>query len=181
MVQDLANTLPPTVAAPAAGGGGASMGVPVGVATISPGILIGPFEGAVDTVNFCTSGPEPEADLQGDVREVVFLLVPDPNASGGQMLVRRVYTNLLAQPILTPPDVVVCRNVQSIAFSYYDGTQWGDTWDSTQQSNALPLGVQITLTLAPTLAGGQAQQTVRLVRLSCGVANASSTTIGGGL
>ena len=94
--------------------------------------------------------------MQGDVREIVFLLVPDPTASGGQMLVRRVYTNLLAQAIVTPPDQPICHNVQSIAFSYFDGVTWTDTWDSTQLSNTLPIGVQITLTLAPTVAGGVA-------------------------
>ena len=164
--QELANCLPPTP----------STTTTIRVSLTSAGTtgsLIGPFEGLSDSVDFFTSGPEPKADLQPDVREVQYELLTDPD--GGQMLVRHVFTNPLATVTTQPPDVIVCHNVLSFALSYYDGTNWNDTWDSTQKSNALPLAVQITLELTPRHPNELTRLDTRMVPVICAVATSSTT------
>jgi type II secretory pathway pseudopilin PulG len=164
MARELANCLPPT-------------GAPLNAGTITglsgantTGTLVGPFEGLVDSVDCFVSGPEPKALTQGDVHEVVYLVEPDPTGQGGTVLARRVTSNLLAQQLLPDPDEVVCRNVVSLHLSYFDGTDWQDSWDSTAQTgtllNCLPMGIEITLDLAPFKKGEANRETVRYVPMS---------------
>jgi type II secretory pathway pseudopilin PulG len=164
MARELANCLPPT---PPAANAGTIQGLSGGNTT---GVLIGPFEGLVDSVDCFVSGPEPKAPTQGDVREVVYLVEPDPLGQGGTVLARRVTSNLLAQQLLPDPDEVVCRNVVSMHLSYFDGTDWNDTWDSTAQTgtllNCLPVGIEITLELAPYKRGEANRETTRYVPMS---------------
>lgn len=164
--KELANALPPTPNA------SANANIFSTGAFATGGVLIGPFEGSATNVDFCTSGPEPRANLQPDVREVEYLLVGDTQ-SNYQMLVRRVNTNLLSPQTTTPPDQVICHNVTNFTLSYYDGTTWNDTWDSTQQSNALPVAVQFILELSPRNPGEPTRQDTRMIPLSCAVASAA--------
>jgi prepilin-type N-terminal cleavage/methylation domain-containing protein len=164
--REVANGLPPTP-------------LPAGVGTVTlpgqnssstSGILIGPYEGLVDSVDFFESGPEPKAALQGDAREVSFLLIKDPQGTG-QALVKRVTTNLLATTPTPDPDEVIARNVTSLEFSYFDGTAWNDTWDSTIAQlnapiNTIPFAVQITIEMAPLTKGGPVRRTNRMVPIS---------------
>jgi len=131
------------------------------------GRLAGPFEGVADDIQFFTTGPEPKATVQGDIRGIEYTTVPGTN--NGQNLVRRVTSNLLAQVVVTPPDEVLCQNVDSLEFWYYDGTDWQDSWDSTTASpaNTLPVAVKFTLTLLPASPGAQPQTTTRIIALSC--------------
>ena len=46
----------------------------------------------------------------------------------------------------TSVDAVEAEEVSKIAFQYYDGTQWQETWDSTQLK-ALPKAIEIIITL----------------------------------
>jgi general secretion pathway protein J len=173
MREELANCLPPTAATTTTIRMGA-MGANSGSNT---GSLIGPFVGTENTVDFFTSGPEPKADLQPDVREVQYLVMTDP--AGGQMLVRHVFTNALATVVVPPPDEIVCHSVLNFTLSYYDGTNWLDTWDSTQQGNTLPMAVEVTLELTPRHPDEPSRLDTRIVPLTCG-APASATTAGGG-
>ena len=75
--REIANTLPPT---PLPAGTG-TVTLPGQNISATSGILIGPFEGLVDSIDFFTSGPEPKAATQGDVREVSYLLDKDPRAA----------------------------------------------------------------------------------------------------
>ena len=69
----------------------------------------------------------------------------DSGGDPGGVLVRRVNRTLLAPLLETPVDQVLCRNVRSLSFQVYDGTQWVNAWDAGTQNNALPVAVQITL------------------------------------
>ncbi len=53
-----------------------------------------------------------------------------------------VNQNLLSMEDDVEPEVLL-RNVQSLAVGYYDGTDWLDDWDSTEQDDALPEAVSI--------------------------------------
>jgi hypothetical protein len=67
--------------------------------------------------------------------------------SGGNVLVRRVTTNLLSPSTPTYYDEVVCRGVRSFNLRYFDGSAWQDEWDSTLQDNNSPTAVEVTLEL----------------------------------
>jgi general secretion pathway protein J len=183
IAHELTLTLPPTPSNAAS----TTIQLSSSVNTLN-GTLIGPFEGAADSLDFFVSGPEPKTDtgLENDVREITYLLVPDTNASGGaaattaatgQNLVRRVRTNLLEPTATDGPDEILARNVLRFQLSYYDGTTWTDTWDSTALNNLLPLAVQFTLELAPLKPNQKSRLDSRTIAVPCAVA---STTTGGG-
>jgi type II secretory pathway pseudopilin PulG len=125
-----------------------------------------------------------DATLAGGLIRVAYT-VTQRNTS--MVLVRQVQRNLLAQVESSEADEesVVCRGVRSFTLSYYDGEQWLDTWDSSQQGNALPMAVEITLELerppspgALANAGAADRQpyvTTRIVFPSCYDASAAAT------
>jgi prepilin-type N-terminal cleavage/methylation domain-containing protein len=130
------------------------------------GVLRGIFNGVSDDVSFYTTGGEPKATVQGDMKGVEYALTQDTQGPG-QILVRRVTTNLLATVQTTPADETICRNVTSMQLSYYDGTQWQDSWDSTQVNNVLPYAVKFDLELAPRPGSNEPRHTVRIIPMSC--------------
>ena len=88
---------------------------------------------------------EPNGD--GEIRMVELTVITLGN--GDHALVRRVTRNLLSQQQVTPDDEIICRRVASFNVRYYDGSNWQDTWDSTQQNNELPAAVEVTMSLDP--------------------------------
>jgi hypothetical protein len=68
----------------------------------------------------------------------------------GKDLVRAVTRNLLpVNPPLTPDQKrVILSGVQTVNFYYYDGTQWDQQWDTTQQTN-LPSAIKMDIQMAP--------------------------------
>jgi hypothetical protein len=95
----------------------------------------------------------------GEARMVEIALVPDP-ATGEQLLVRGVTTNLLAQVAEEPSKEVLCRGVRSLNLRYFDGLAWQETWDSTQMDDVIPSAVELTIELERTNSNGQ----VRVIR-----------------
>jgi len=98
-------------------------------------------------------------------------------------LVRRTTDNLLAPETPEPDEQILCRDVAALNFRYFDGTGWADSWQSGTMGNALPLAVEVTLTLAPTEedsedAEGYAMTRVLLV--PCGGAAAGEQRQGAG-
>jgi type II secretory pathway pseudopilin PulG len=63
-------------------------------------------------------------------------------------LVRQVTTNLLAPKEVEPEEQILCRDVTSLNLRYYDGDDWVDEWDSTEDANSLPLAVEIDIEVA---------------------------------
>jgi hypothetical protein len=39
--------------------------------------------------------------------------------------------------------------VQAVRFSYYDGTQWLNSWDSTGEATGLPKAIKVRISLIP--------------------------------
>jgi prepilin-type N-terminal cleavage/methylation domain-containing protein len=81
-------------------------------------------------------------------------------------LVRQVTDNLLSQNAQEPIEEILCRNVYALNFRYFDGLRWYDEWDSTEQMDALPLAVEITLELDPWYENDQTNQSVRRTGLN---------------
>ena len=129
--------------------------------------LAGPFQGNNQSLSFYACGLEPGAVVQGNMRLIQIGVAPAPGG-GGVQLVRQVTTNLLATVAATPPPAVLCNHVTSFRISYFDGTNWDESWDSmqTQPANALPLAVRLTLVVTPA-PGVPPIEEQRLVPLAC--------------
>ncbi|MCX5662296.1 MAG: prepilin-type N-terminal cleavage/methylation domain-containing protein [Planctomycetota bacterium] len=97
------------------------------------------------------------------------VLPPAAVAGDSYVLVRRENRRQLATVADTPYDQVICRGVRSFNLRYYDGTNWGDVWDSTAQVNVLPLAVEVTLAVDPADADAGASPVVltRVFSLPC--------------
>ena len=102
--------------------------------------------------DFYTSGGELDGMVPwGNVMKIDYLLAaPTNGASGpGQDLIRAITRNLL--PITQQPQPeekhTLLSGVQSLTFLYYDGTQWAQVWDTTQQNN-LPLAIKVQIQMA---------------------------------
>lgn len=83
-----------------------------------------------------------------EVQKVSYYLIAPTNAGYGKDLVRAVTRNLLPtlqdQPVITP----LLTGVQSIFFSYFDGIQWQETWDSTTAATPLPKAIKVQIAMA---------------------------------
>ncbi len=86
----------------------------------------------------------------GDVQKVDYSLQIPTNGTGhpGQDLVRSVTRNLLASDTQTPASESLLTDVQSLKFSYYDGTNWNDTWSATQSN--IPTAIRVSIDFATT-------------------------------
>jgi prepilin-type N-terminal cleavage/methylation domain-containing protein len=157
--RDLANALPPSQ---------------------TTGALAGTFIGAIDSLDFYCTGQESKANVQGDCKHVQYAVVPNATNASRNDLVRYVTTNLLSPTLLDPTQETICRGVQSFSLGYFDGANWNDTWDSSQQTNSLPVAVQLTLVLLPSRPDAEAIQTVRIIALPCGVPNTTQLALPGG-
>ena len=88
-----------------------------------------------------------------EIERVSFILAPATNNTSGMDLYRSVARNLL--PLLQDQteDQFLMSGVESIAFQFYDGNAWKDTWDSTQAdtttglTNNLPRAIKMDLQL----------------------------------
>ncbi len=132
-----------------------------------------------DSLTFFTTAPaadQPAAN--GEVKRVELAVSVDNN--GQHRLVRRVIRNLFTDVLPAPDEETLCIGVYSLNLRYYDGSDWQNTWDSTQLGDVLPKAIEVTLQLDSP--GGSADMPVtamRVVPLSAYVEPTDAT--GGGL
>lgn len=129
---------------------------------------------------------------QGEIKQVQ-LQVYQPQGMSDLCLVRDVTSNLLADVQPPPDEEIICRHVVAFNLTYFDGTDWYDTWDSTQQGNVIPYAVRVTLDVLPPGAspGTKPLHFVAVYPLSCakqasttgtsGTTGATGSSTGGGL
>lgn len=133
-----------------------------------------------DDLTFYTTSDGPEHVAGDGEIKLVELTVLVPPGSNDHVLVRRVTRNLLSPQPVTPDDEVICRHVASFNLRYYDGTEWQDSWDSTQQTNELPVAVEVTLELDPPAnqpLNQPAKKFIRIFPVVCStLVNDSNTT-----
>ncbi len=113
----------------------------------------------------------------GDIVGVSYELQAAPAAPAsapgeGLRLVELTTRNLLAPGEAPVETRVICADVATLNFRYFDGSGWFDSWDSTQLGNLLPVAVEVTLELRERevsqdgqSSGTSAQQTRQLTRL----------------
>ena len=94
----------------------------------------------------------------GDLQRVTYELKnPDNRLAPGMNLVRSVSRNLLAVSTPDVTDQLLLTGVSSLKFSCYDGSQWDDTWDTSNPTATytnLPLAVRVDIQMAGGLAAG---------------------------
>jgi len=158
-------------------------------AVVPNGRLAGPFIGQdaaddrghdSDSLAFYGTTRSPEAaEGIGDIQKVELLCEPSDDGET-QVLVRRVTANLLAPVVASPVEEILCRGVFAFNLRYFDGTDWLDTWDSTTESSALPVAIEVTLQLNddrqkdPTVGG---YRLLQVFLLPCGPAPSASTQV----
>jgi len=88
-----------------------------------------------------------------EIGRVSYFLAAPTNDTAGQDLYRSVARNLLPLTQDQTDDQFLMSGVESIAFQYYDGNGWKDTWDSTVEdittglTNSLPRAIKLQLQL----------------------------------
>lgn len=149
------------------------------------GVLAGSFVGtdgtddrgrSADDLTFYSTADGPDhVDANGEIKGVELTVTQQPGSSD-HVLVRRVIRNLLSQMAVTPDEEVLCRGVGGFNLRYFDGTNWQDSWDSTQE-NTLPAAVEVTLQLDRPAGAPDARplQFVRVFPISCSTVTPGST------
>jgi prepilin-type N-terminal cleavage/methylation domain-containing protein len=143
--------------------------------TNTNGIFIGPLQTTNPTnalpnqigPDFYTSGGELDGATPWSCGQVInYVLAPPTNGARGPGLdlIRAVTRNLLpiAQPTQPDEQHTILSGVQSLTFLYYDGTQWDQIWDTTQQTN-LPLAIKVQIRMAPVPGAPAQAQPLELV------------------
>ncbi len=91
----------------------------------------------------------------GDIQKVDYSLeAPTNRMSQGRDLVRSVTRNLL--PTTTPEVSEQQRllyNVQKLQVSFYDGTNWTETWGSTDTNYVVPTAIRFQINMTPDQPG----------------------------
>jgi type II secretion system protein J len=84
----------------------------------------------------------------GDIQKVDYSLQFPSNggSANGKDLVRSITRNLLATDTETPVSESLLSGVQNLKFSYFDGTNWNDTWSSTLSN--IPAAVRVSIDFA---------------------------------
>jgi type II secretion system protein J len=133
---DLANIVPPD---------GPLGGTLTTTATTTDGLLTQPL------LQFHTAtGILTDTAPWGEIQRVAYSLAAPTNTATGRDLRRIVTRNLLPLTQDLPDDQPLLQGVDSILFSFHDGTAWKDSWDSTNEVILLPRAIRVSLTLVDT-------------------------------
>lgn len=130
---------------------------------------------AADYVTFYTTQAYADDDeLVGGISKIELVLEEDTDEDRENFrLVRKITSNLLSPRNIDPTEQVLCRNVKALNLRYFDGDSWYDEWDSTADSNSLPLAmeVEIEVIYKTSAAATDKEQTRRLLQsfaIPCG-------------
>ncbi len=122
---------------------------------IQSNLLIGASSGDgaaqdVDMAIYTSSGQLGDLVPWGEILKVSYALRPGTNGifSVGKDLVRLVTRNHLPPLQDEPEEQRLLAGVQRIDFTFYNGTAWQNTWNSTNEDLVLPKAVKVQLTLA---------------------------------
>jgi type II secretion system protein J len=143
--------------------------------TNTNGVYFGPLQ-TINSTNvlpnqvgpdFFTSGGELDGMTPWSCGQKIDYLLTAPtngHRGPGMDLVRAVTRNLLPLTQPTQPDEqhAILSGVQSMMFLYYDGTQWDQVWDTTQQTN-LPLAIKVQIHMASARGAPAQAQPLELV------------------
>ncbi len=141
------------------------------------GVLTGDFKAGnvtslglsqpVDIEIFTATGALHDNEPWGDIQRVTYELKdPATRTAAGKDLVRSITRNLLSSTTLDVQDQPLLSGVESIRFSCFDGTQWLDTWDTTDTTTSdtnLPVAVRVLIQMAGNNTDNTHPQPVQLL------------------
>jgi hypothetical protein len=78
-------------------------------------------------------------------RVIYYLRTPAESTATGKELIRGVTRNLLATLTVTPDEEMLLSNVKNLEIECYDGSQWRNTWDTTESDTNLPVAVRFRI------------------------------------
>jgi type II secretion system protein J len=99
---------------------------------------------------YTADGALSENSPWGDIQRVTYELKNSTSGAGGRDFYRSVTRNLLTTATPDVEDQLLIRGVDSVQFSAYDGSQWNDSWDTTDTTSAntnLPVAVRVNIQL----------------------------------
>ena len=157
--------------------------------------LAGPFTGIegtdnrgcdADDLKFFSTADSPLHDTgNGDIKSIELTVVTAPG--GDHVLVRNVIRDLVSDQAPNPDVEVICRGVGGFKLRYFDGTNWNDSWTSTELDNTLPAAVEVTLTLdrpngpSKNADGARCFKFVRVIPMACSTAEFDPNVNPGGV
>jgi prepilin-type N-terminal cleavage/methylation domain-containing protein len=99
---------------------------------------------------FTTTGHLSDEAPWADIQEVNYVLATpaDLSKARGQDFVRTTTRNLLTVSTPSAEKEVLLTDVERVDFSFYDGNQWRDTWDTTSGDTTLPQAVRVIIQAA---------------------------------
>jgi len=123
------------------------------------GILSGSLKSGVATSGmdqqggteiYTSTGMIDETSPRSSVQKVSYTLRAPATASarGGKDLIRLVTRNLLPTTQEEVEEQWLMENVEQLQFSFYDGSQWRSSWDSTAEQTVLPKAIKVQIDLA---------------------------------
>jgi type II secretion system protein J len=118
---------------------------------------------------FTTTGLVRDDQPWGDVQKIDYWLQPLANGTStpGRDLIRGVTRNILATTTLPPEPFPLLQGVQNLKFSYFDGTNWMETWNPLNTLSNTPVAIKLTIEFAAARGGSvihpSAQLTVPIV------------------
>jgi len=99
---------------------------------------------------FTSTGSINDEEPWGDIQKVTYQLLDstERGSVGTRDLVRIVSRNLLPTTTDDLDEQRLLSRVNRFEVAVYDGTDWRDTWDTTQGDTGLPMAVRVRLLLA---------------------------------
>ena len=111
---------------------------------------------------FVNTGVIDDTSPWSEVQKVAYYLADSTDQPGTKDLMRSVTRNLLA----AAEDVAVTQwlmsGVRNLAFSFYDGTAWAESWDSATTTN-LPKAIKVQIEMAALEVGRAAETPLEFV------------------
>ncbi len=114
----------------------------------------------------------------GCIQKIDYWLQPSTNRNGfsGQDLIRGITRNLLSTTQSGPEQQqVLLQNVQRLQFSFFDGTNWNDTWSTTLTN--VPLAIKGAISFAQPKPGGTLSLPAQFLVPVVGWANSTNTAL----
>ena len=114
---------------------------------------------------FTTTGLLKEDGPWADVQKIDYWLqAPTNRTTGcGQDLIRGITRNLLSITPVMPDPQPLLQGVQRVKFSYFDGTNWTEAWNSTLMYSNTPMAIKMRVEFVTPRAGGTFNSPIQLV------------------
>jgi prepilin-type N-terminal cleavage/methylation domain-containing protein len=112
----------------------------------------------LDSISVSTLDPSHRRALEGFGAEdtITYTTSPNPHHPGWQLLLRSQSSSLLISGAAGNANaaVVIAANVLSLHFRYFDGSNWGESWNSQSLPPGASLPAEVSIELVMASAGG---------------------------